>query len=194
MGVTTLYSYFTRLYRLLSSKYNCLPLGQRSRSGLDFFQWDFSVSFLLITAVIVISVSLPPKNEDDKSSGTFPRLTSSILCVFLYDLCIQILLTNILVLAKVRCPFRFSSVPKGNLARPAIYFIVEDIVAVDGSLGQEWRRQWNERYLASHGMRKLLLDLGWIWSLSGLGIAALLTGLIFSPSVTSHDAAWAIGK
>ena len=42
-------------------------------------------------------------------------------------------------------------------------------------------------------MRKLLLDLSWVWGFSGLSIAALFTGLIFSRSVTTHDVAWTIG-
>ena len=72
------------------------------------------------------------------------------------------------MVAKVRLPFRVSSVLKGDLVQPALYCIVEDVVAKDGDFGLEWREVWNARYLASPRgtRRKLLLDLSWVWGFS----------------------------
>ena len=125
------------------------------------------------------------------SKPTDPRVVCLGLTLLLFQVCTQIVLSNILMLARVRLPFRASSVPAGALVRPAIYTIIEDIVAVDGGQHRLFRELLNERYEKSVHIRQLLLRLDWLWGVSGLAVAIATICLIFLlPNV---DAAWIFG-
>ena len=90
-----------------------------------------------------------------------------------------------------RLPFRLSSTPKGEPFRPGIYFIVEDIVAVDGNAGQPYRAALDERYRVSKIFRQMLVKLSFFWSVSALVVAAACTAVIY----TTEDAvAFGIGE
>lgn len=195
-GVSSLYSYFVRLYRLTMSKDNATyrPLHSKSKWALDLFQWDFTVSFCAETAMIVVSVALPPTTGHPYTDGALPGLTSFALPFFVANLCVQLLLTEIMVALGLRNPITISSVARGEVARPALYTIVEDVVAVDGKQGIGFPRAWDARYRASPQgtMRRLLARLEWTWSLSGICLSAAVAGIIWSPSV-SHDTAWVVG-
>jgi hypothetical protein len=67
-----------------------------------------------------------------------------------------------------RYPFRFSSMSRGDVARPVLYTIVEDVVAVDGGQGTRFRELFNQRYLASKPVRKLLREMDLLWGISGV--------------------------
>ena len=75
--------------------------------------------------------------------------------------------------------------------RPAIYTIIEDVLAVDGGAGTAFRQSWNERYQASPDTRTLLGRLSLFWGCSGLVTAA---GVIVAVlKVTNEDVGWALG-
>lgn len=83
-----------------------------------------------------------------------------------------------------------SSIPKGAQLRPAIYTMIEDVVAVDGSGGTRYREALNRRYEASHVFRAMLRRLGVFWAFGAMACAVLTTILVF----TIHDeAAFCIG-
>ena len=67
-----------------------------------------------------------------------------------------------------RVPLRMSSLPAGSLATPAVFVVVEDVVAVDGKGGMEWRRRWGERYRVSVRMRELMWKMTVFWGLGCL--------------------------
>ena len=69
-------------------------------------------------------------------------------------------------------PFRISSLTRGQTMRPAIYFIVEDIVAVDGDGGTAFRARLNQRYEASPYFRQMLHRLSLFWALPAIVVAA----------------------
>jgi len=77
-------------------------------------------------------------------------------------------------------PFRMSSVAKGGKFRPGIYFLVEDIVAVELNAGRPYRAALNERYCASAEFREIFVKLSFFWSLSALSAAAALTAAIYT--------------
>lgn len=87
--------------------------------------------------------------------------------------------------------FRISSLPKGAQQRPGIYNIIEDIIAVDGGGGTEYRKRLSVRYEASHTFRQMLHRLTLFWAFGAEATAILCTILIFT--LDSHDAVFSLG-
>jgi hypothetical protein len=108
----------------------------------------------------------------------------------LYAFGTQLLVFDILRLFQVPAPVRVSSIPKGSQLRPAIYAIIEDVCAVDGSGGTAFREAFNRRYEASHIFRAMLRRLGLFWAIGAEGAAVVFTILIFT---IQHEAAYVVG-
>lgn len=93
---------------------------------------------------------------------------------------------------QVKLPFKFGSMEPGNVVRPAIFYIVEDIVAVDGDGGIEYRKAFGARYDSSPIFRKLIRDLSLIWTLYFYVFATLFTILVFKlPVAAVYAVGWA---
>ncbi|KAF5864304.1 hypothetical protein ETB97_008082 [Aspergillus alliaceus] len=88
-------------------------------------------------------------------------------------------------------PFRISSTEKGALARPGIYTIVEDVVAVDGGEELKFRQILDARYCSNRPIQILLQRLGWAWGFSGLAVAIAL--LVLIGMVPNMEASFVIG-
>ena len=101
----------------------------------------------------------------------------------------ELLLIDGMRYAKVLSPVRISSLPRGVPLRPGIYSIIEDVVAVDGSGGTEFRQRLNLRYQASHYFRQMLHRLTLFWAAGSCGIAVVSTVLIFT---LGRDAAYVV--
>ena len=84
-------------------------------------------------------------------------------------------------------PIRMSSVPKGAPVRPAIYVIVEDIVAVNGGGGKAYRQAINARYEASPVFRQLLNEMSWLWGAWSSFLGIVLIVLIGVGSSPEHE-------
>lgn len=108
----------------------------------------------------------------------------------MYAFGVEILVIDILAFFKVPAPCRISSIPKGAQLRPGIYSIIEDVCAVDGSGGTEFREALNTRYEASHVFRVMLKRLDIFWSIGANGMAVVTTILVFT---LGHDAAYVVG-
>ena len=76
-------------------------------------------------------------------------------------------------------PCRLSSIAAGNTSRPGVYFLIEDIVAVDGAGGWQYRKALDAWYCASPTFRTMLESISLFWSLSALCVGAALTTMIF---------------
>ena len=83
----------------------------------------------------------------------------------------ELLIFSIMSSLHAKVPFRISSVAKGSLARPFVYTIIEDVIAVDTGSGRNYRDALNRRYEASLHFRRMLSKLNWFW-----GISALVVG------------------
>jgi hypothetical protein len=103
---------------------------------------------------------------------------------------LQMLIIDGLRYLKIPAPVRISSLPRGSPLRPGIYSIIEDVCAVDGSGGTEFRQRLNLRYAASHYFRQMLHRLTIFWAVGALGIGAGTTAVIFT--VDSKDAAYVV--
>lgn len=120
-----------------------------------------------------------------KSSGTIPheppiRLLAMPPASMLAAVSIQMLIIDGLRYLGYRSPIRISSLPRGSPLRPGIYSIIEDICAVDGSGGTEFRQRLNLRYMASHYFRQMLHRLTLFWAVGGICAAAATTAIIFT--------------
>lgn len=92
----------------------------------------------------------------------------------------------------VRLPFRFGSVEGGNAVRPAIYYIVEDIVAVDGFGGIEYRQAFMNRYESSQPFRRMIWNLSVVWMIAFYIFAVVFTIFVFRlPKSAVYAVGWA---
>lgn len=75
--------------------------------------------------------------------------------------------------------------------RPGVFTLMEDVVAVDGGGGQDFRQALVARYEASKEFRSMLQQLNWAWGSASLLVAIVTTVLVFV--VENEDAAFALG-
>jgi hypothetical protein len=92
----------------------------------------------------------------------------------------QLLLVEIFRLLGIRAPFRISSTPRGGSLRPGVYSIIEDIVAVDGSGGTEFRHRLNKRYEASRVFRQMLHYISIFWAISAFAVGGGTIAIVFT--------------
>lgn len=120
------------------------------------------------------------------------RLISLPTAVLMYLVATLTLLSLVLNRLELKLPFRFGSLDAGNVLRPAVYYIVEDVVAVDGGGGVEYRKAFVERYDSSQIFRKMIWDLSVVWMLYFYVFAALFTVLVFTlPKAAVYAVGWA---
>jgi len=80
-------------------------------------------------------------------------------------------------------PFRVSSYGKGKLARPATFTIAIDMVTVEGNQGNIFRAAWVARYEATVPSRRLPAQLGMLWGIGGIFVAArVITVIVAVPN------------
>lgn len=111
---------------------------------------------------------------------------TSLLYVFGTEMLIQ----DGMRLLSIPSPFRISSMPAGSQIRPGIYWIIEDVVAVDGNGGVEFREKLNARYEASRDFRQMLHRLTLFWGIGAETAAVVITILVFT---IEKDAAYVVG-
>ena len=149
---------------------------------MDYFNWNFIFGFIFITALILASTIAKP---------AITRLAAMPLSLLLLQVCGQMLVAQILTATNTGYPFRFSSMPKGGIVRPAVYSLTEDVVAVEAGQGTEFREVLNQRYLASAPIRRLMREMDLLWGVSGVAVAIAVVVMIWE--LNSVDAAWVVG-
>lgn len=112
--------------------------------------------------------------------------------VVLYFASLQLLITGVLCHFGKTTPITLSSTKRKQPARPGIFVLIEDVVAVDGGGGTLYREVLIARYEASPYFRTLLRQLNWFWGLGSLAVALMTTILVYT--VDSEDAASGLGK
>jgi len=76
--------------------------------------------------------------------------------------------------------------------RPGIYFIIEDVIAVDGGGDTAYRERLNARYEASHLFRQMLHRLTLFWASGAFVMAVICTIVIFTvPGPVAYAFGWA---
>ena len=127
--------------------------------------------------------------------GTVPenppiRLLSMPLASCLYVFGVILLTIDVTRLLGLPAPLKISSQTPGTTPFPAIYFIIEDVVAVDGYGGTEFRSRLMKRYEASEIFRAMLRVMSVFWWMGALSAAVLTTVLVFT---LPKDAAFVVG-
>ncbi|KAL9057611.1 MAG: hypothetical protein Q9162_002226 [Coniocarpon cinnabarinum] len=169
LGGISIFEYFLRFWRLWRKGSTCRVIGAR-RWYLDWFHWNFSIGWIFIMFELIIGTVF-----DHPPIRVLAMPVASLLFWFAFEL----LVIDTYRFLKIPAPMRISSVPKGAPMRPAIYSIIEDVCAVDGSGGTEFRERLNKRYLASHYFRQMLHRLTLFWAVGSLLNATVTTGLVF---------------
>ncbi|PYH97070.1 hypothetical protein BO71DRAFT_319437 [Aspergillus ellipticus CBS 707.79] len=182
LGVTTVYSLGLRTWRLLQESSNCRPLTSDSAWKFDFFHWNYLGGFALVTIVLVIGLTHEPPSV---------RMESLPPSLLLVQVGTTLVIVGILAKLGVRQPFPISSSPTGEVFRPGVLVIIEDIVAVDGRGGRAYRSALMERYAASAQFRSLIEKLNWFWGFGGMLMGVCLISILSK----AHDQgfAWGLG-
>ena len=181
LGGVSVVEYFLRFWRLWKKGSNCRVIGAR-RWYLDWFHWNFSIAWVFIMVELIVGTV--PK---------FPpiRLLAMPVSSLLFWFAFELLAIDTFRFFHIPAPIRISSVPKGAPMRPAIYSIIEDVCAVDGSGGTEFRKRFNARFVASHYFRQMLHRLTIFWAFGGLACAIVTTTLVFT--LANNEIAYIIG-
>ncbi|KAK2049045.1 hypothetical protein LZ31DRAFT_549710 [Colletotrichum somersetense] len=180
LGGASIVEYFVRFWRLWRKGSTCRVIGAH-RWYLDWFHWNLSFAWIVVMIELIV--------------GTVPehppiRLLSMPVTTMLFVFGTELLLVDVSRAFHIPAPCRISSIPKGAQLRPGIYSLIEDVCAVDGSGGTEFRIALDRRYEASHIFRAMLRRLGIFWAVGAEACAALCTALIFT---MSGDVAYTIG-
>ncbi|KAK7527410.1 uncharacterized protein IWZ02DRAFT_429800 [Phyllosticta citriasiana] len=180
LGSVSIFEYFLRFHRLWKKGSTCRVIGAR-RFYLDWFHWNLSVAWIAV--MIELIVGTVPKEPPI-------RLLAMPVASMCFAFGVELLVMDVARLAGYKAPMRISSLPAGSPLRPGIYSIIEDVVAVDGGGGTEFRQRFNLRYMASHKFRQMLHRLTVFWAFGSCAIAVVTTVLIFT---IQRDAAYVVG-
>jgi hypothetical protein len=143
-GVSSLAAYELRCWSLGQRQSSSRPIGS-GRWGFDHFHWNFIFGFYYIAVPVAAATS---NNPGTVRVATLPRP------LLMVQVCDQ------LALAHLAYPCRVSSMPRGHAPlHPALFTIVEDIVAVDGMQATAWRTAFNERFETTPTLQSLLARL-----------------------------------
>lgn len=183
LGVFTVLTLGFRTWRLLRQTATCRPINSSSRWQCDFLTWNLILGTSIVTTVLATATSKTPPST---------RQASLAQSIVLYLASIQILATAIGSRFGCASPVTLSSTKRGQRMRPGVFTLMEDVVAVDGSGGQNFRQALCARYEASKEFRSVLEQLNWVWGLGSLLVAVLTTILVFV--IESEDAAFAVGE
>ncbi|OBT68099.1 hypothetical protein VE03_01533 [Pseudogymnoascus sp. 23342-1-I1] len=180
IGTVSIVEYFIRFRRLWKKGSTCRVIGAR-RWYLDWFHWNLSLAWIAVMIELII--------------GTVPheppiRLLAMPVPSMVFAFGLELVIVDVLRLLGIPSPCRISSVPAGAPLRPGVYSFIEDVCAVDGSGGTEFRQRLNLRYMASKPFRRMLHRLTLFWAAGALAIAAGSTAMIFT---LSRNAAYVIG-
>ncbi|KAK1756735.1 hypothetical protein QBC47DRAFT_451315 [Echria macrotheca] len=182
-GIVTGIEYGFRILKLTRKHDdNFRPLGTTSRWCFDYTHHTLGIGYFYMSALL-IGASVP---------HTPPiRPLAMPVCLIVIQAGAQLVWHGWMHARHRPAPFRISSVPKGQRVRPLVYTLVEDIIAVDGNAGKEYRAALDARYAASAHFRRLLVQLNWFWAVGALvdGIGTLVV-IWTVPEVVAYGIGW----
>ncbi|KAF8873878.1 hypothetical protein BD779DRAFT_1678991 [Infundibulicybe gibba] len=163
LGVSSCFDAPFRLYRLVRFRNTYGPLGLGSWWHLDFVMWTYT--FALLVFAIPLAVS-PPAALFTFFLMSTTMLVGPVGVVFLYSLFSPVL------------PCRCSSDPRGTRMKPAVFYTIEDVAAVDFKHGRAFREALYTRYHTSPPFRALVRKLTVYWVFASVlycGLTAAVT-------------------
>ncbi|CAF4385871.1 unnamed protein product [Rotaria socialis] len=143
---------------------------RRPLSGhiMDLFMWEYVINFILLTIVYIVSTSVP-----------IPQLFLMIPSILVGNVTIQFFVS----LLQPPVPIWISSLPPGHKMRPAGYYIMEDIVAVDGGGRSAFRKVLNQRYESSPIFQCLVYEMTVFWATGALVFIGVSVAFAFGTSL-----------
>ncbi|PNS17678.1 hypothetical protein CAC42_3073 [Sphaceloma murrayae] len=180
IGGVSIIEYFLRTWRLWKRDSTCRPIGG-GRWGFDFFQWMLTGAWLIMMVELIVG-STPDQPPI--------RLLAMPPATLLFCFGTQLVVFEGMRLVGRKMPVRVSSRPRGSDVLPGVYYLVEDIVSVDGSGGTAYRERLWERHKASRVFRAMLDTVTLFWAVGSIGMATLTTALVFT---LHRDYAYAVG-
>ena len=170
--------------KLCSKSRKHLPINS-PRAALDPFQWGYFLGIVLVTVEEVVGLSI--------KHGPLIRLVSMPASTLMYEMAVLGIITLVVQSMNIRVPFRIGSFPAGSTMRPLIYYLIEDIVAVEGGGCTEYRTALNERYESSSMFRNMLWVLTWVWTIGYFLVAGGVTAVVFTVKAeVAYGVGWAV--
>jgi hypothetical protein len=183
-GGPTYVEFAVRSWRLWKKENFFRPLGSSNRWAFDITHWISVLTITSVTAFLVIGsaphivwlriLSLP-------APALLLCIGGSVFTITMYSL------------ANKRAPFRISSTPKGGEVYPGVYYLMEDVIAVNAGAGRPFREALAARYRASPRFRKMIRTQSIFWSVPSVIISIGLIVIICIHPVPK-DVAYGLGK
>lgn len=150
---------------------------------MDFFNICAVFGFIIVSAVLSTATTNEPA---DMRQASMPQtiilfLAGGLLCI-----------VGVMHRLRWKTPVPLSSAARGQVPRPEVYILVEDIVAVDGDGKDIFREKLAARYEASPVYCRLLVQLNWFWGIGSVTMSAITTMIIYT--VNNIDVIFALGK
>ncbi|TWU75013.1 hypothetical protein ED733_006111 [Metarhizium rileyi] len=185
-GGPTYLEFALRTLRLVKRERFYRPLGTDSRWCFDMLTWTSVLTITAVTALFVV--------------GSAPHIVwLRVLCMpapaILYCLGGVMGLLTLWHVMGWKAPFRISSTAKGEPVLPAVYYFIEDVIAVNAKAGRPYREALAARYKASPRFQRMLYVQSIFWSIPALVLAAALTvpAVIHRvPATAAYGICWAV--
>jgi hypothetical protein len=188
LGIFTAIAIIERVWKLTRFSPEYRPLNS-PRYALDIFQWGYFLALITISVLITSTLARGDKDQDNHDFQI--RMMSLPASVLMYLVATLTLLSLVLNRLEWKLPFRFGSLDAGNVLRPAVFYIVEDVVAVDGGGGIQYRKAFIARYDNSAIFRRMIWDLSVVWMMYFYVLATLFTVLVFTlPKAAVYAIGW----
>jgi len=163
LGISSCFDSPFRIYRLIRFRKLYGPLNDDKWWHLDFFMWIYTIMLLTFAFPLAIAPAVP---EFDFFLMATAILVGPLAPIFLLSL----------------YPFKLlvwcSSDPPLTPIKPAVFYIVEDVGAVDFKHGRKWRAALHDRWHASPPFQTLMRRLTFYWALAVvlyMGLTAAVT-------------------
>lgn len=150
---------------------------------MDFFNICAIIGFVMVTVVLSLATA---ENIAKMRQASMPQsiilyLTGGLLC-----------LTGTMNSMGWKTPVRISSVERGEVPRPGVFTLMEDIVAVDGGGEVTFRQALAAKYEGDLSFRRLLVQLNWFWGIGSVLVGIVTTVIVYV--VENIDVVFALGK
>ncbi|GAA5929840.1 uncharacterized protein JCM15063_004639 [Sporobolomyces koalae] len=151
-----------------------LPAGQgkvlrkmpRNWWHLDFTMWTYQIGLFFFAIPLAVAPAVPLYN------------------FFLFSTAMLIAPMGIVFILTLKSyknlPFWMSSDPPRTATKPAVYYIVEDVGAVDFRHGRAWRKRMQARWAASPPFRRLCWHQTLYWSIASMIFVGITAAIVWS--------------
>ncbi|KAI9740878.1 MAG: hypothetical protein M1818_004483 [Claussenomyces sp. TS43310] len=165
-----------RLVIIKTSAEKYRPLGWTKWGFLEFFHVNVGITVFLVEVELIVG-TIP--------NYPFVRLCAMVPATIVFHYGFLLISSSILASMKKKLPFNMSSTPKGSPWKPALFAIIEDFGAVEGSGESLYREQLMLRYEESWRFRRMLNVLSWCWGVGLIcdGIVATVLIMVCSETV-----------